>query len=189
MHSENGKSKEIAYLSDATKCIHQHFTKTIALKNGQKFAVVLGQQSLTYFELLHYAQQLSLDLIQKYQIQPQQIVCQCVERSIEMVIGMIAIMMCGGIYCPLSPSDPTKRVFSLMEEVHSKIVLVHNQTKSKFISVKINVCAIDIESQQNFEAFSDNDFNILSNISVNSDDLSHVIFTSGSTGIPKAVSR
>ncbi|CAF2844674.1 unnamed protein product [Rotaria sp. Silwood2] len=180
----------MVHSSNENKCIHQNISETIVNGNGQKLAVVLGVQSLTYFELLHYTQQLSLHLIENYQVQPQQIVCQCVERSIEMVIGMISIMMCGAIYCPLSPSDPRERLLSLIHQVHSTVVLVHDQTKAIFFASENDFYTVDIENQQKWRSLiGDDDFRLLSNVSIDINDISYIIFTSGSTGAPKAVSK
>ena len=55
------------------------------MKHPQKLAVELDDQSLTYCELLHCVQVLSLNLMNKYDVVPGEIVCQCVERSLSMV--------------------------------------------------------------------------------------------------------
>jgi non-ribosomal peptide synthetase component F len=65
-------------------CIHHEFVNQ-AMKYSQKLGIELDDQSLTYCELLHYAQALSLNLLNNHQIIPGEIVCQCVERSISMV--------------------------------------------------------------------------------------------------------
>ena len=65
-------------------CIHHEFVRQV-MKYPQKLAVELDDQSLTYSELLHYAQVLSLNLLNKQNIVAGEIVCQCVERSLSMV--------------------------------------------------------------------------------------------------------
>jgi non-ribosomal peptide synthetase component F len=74
---------QVSFLS--ATCIHHEFIYQV-VKNQQKLAVELDDQSLTYAELLHYVQQLSLHLLIKYRIISGEIVCQCVERSLSMVI-------------------------------------------------------------------------------------------------------
>ncbi|CAF1225060.1 unnamed protein product [Adineta steineri] len=156
------------------------------MKHPQKLAVELDEQSLTYCELLHYVQVLSFTLLNEYHVFPGEVVCQCVERSLSMVIGIMAIEMSGGIYCPLSPHDPQHRLHALVEQTKSRLVLVHHQTKLKFIDNKI---LFHIDS-----VFTDNrqeeriDLDRLSDILVTPDSTAYIIFTSGSTGIPKAVS-
>jgi nonribosomal peptide synthetase DhbF len=65
-------------------CIHHEFVCQ-ATKHSQKLAVELDNQSLTYSELLHYVQVLSLNLLKKQKVIVGEIVCQCVERSLSMV--------------------------------------------------------------------------------------------------------
>ena len=65
-------------------CIHHIFAHRV-VKHPQKLAVELDEQSLTYAELLFYAQLLSLNLLQEYKVRVGDIVCQCVERSLSMV--------------------------------------------------------------------------------------------------------
>ena len=71
-------------LFSPVSCIHHEFVCQ-AMKYSQKVAVELDDQSLTYGELLHYTQVLSLNLLNNHQIIPGEIVCQCVERSVSMV--------------------------------------------------------------------------------------------------------
>ncbi|CAF4193200.1 unnamed protein product, partial [Rotaria sordida] len=83
-----------------TGCIHWDFTYQTHL-HPQKVALVLENGSMTYAELLYYAQQLASYLITTCAVQSGQMVCQLIERSFEMVIGMIGIWMSGGVYTPL----------------------------------------------------------------------------------------
>ncbi|CAF4254780.1 unnamed protein product, partial [Adineta steineri] len=155
------------------------------MKHPQKLAVELDEQSLTYAELLYYVQVLSLTLLNEYLITPGEIVCQCVERSLSMVIGIMAIEMAGGVYCPLSPRDPQHRLHALVEQTQSRLVLVHELTKTKFDD---NIISLDIDSILNVNNMdSDMSYNYLSSVKVKGKKIAYIIFTSGSTGIPKAV--
>jgi non-ribosomal peptide synthetase component F len=103
------------------------------------------------------------------------------------VIGMMAIEMIGGIYCPLSPRDPQHRLHSLVQQTQSRLVLVDHLTKTKFDRI---IISLDIESIVNInDVESDVDVNQLSNVIITPDCIAYIIFTSGSTGIPKAVSN
>ncbi|CAF4267201.1 unnamed protein product, partial [Adineta steineri] len=145
----------------------------------------LDEQSLTYCELLYYVQVLSLTLLNEHHVVPGEVVCQCVERSLSMVIGIMAIEMAGGVYCPLSPRDPQHRLHTLIKQTRSRLVLVHLLTKTKFhddcivldISLILNVNNMD----------SDINYNCLSNVKVKGKEIAYIIFTSGSTGTPKVV--
>ncbi len=101
----------------------------------------------------------------------------------------MAIEMAGGVYCPLSPRDPQHRLYKLVQQTQSPLILVHWLTKAKFqndsILVDIDLLLINI----NHNVQSDADVDRLSSVPVASDKIAYIIFTSGSTGIPKAVSH
>ncbi|CAF4137554.1 unnamed protein product [Adineta steineri] len=167
-------------------CIHHEFVNQ-AMKHPQKLAVELDEQSLTYCEVLYYVQILSLTLLNEYHVIPGEIVCQCVERSLSMVIGIMGIEMAGGVYCPLSPRDPQHRLYTLIQQTRSRLVLVHWLTKMKFNN---DILLIDIQSMLlNNEAKNDVNVDQLSSITVTPNNIAYIIFTSGSTGIPKAIAR
>ncbi|CAF4398221.1 unnamed protein product, partial [Adineta steineri] len=143
------------------------------------------EQSLTYCELLYYVQVLSLTLLNEHHVVPGGIECQCVERSLSMVIGIMGIEMAGSVYCPLSPRDPSHRLYALTQQTQSRLVLGHWLTKMKFNSDSLT---IDIQSILiSDDLMMDVDVNRLSSITVKPSDTAYIIFTSGSTGIPKAV--
>jgi len=98
----------------------------------------------------------------------------------------MAIVMVGNVYCGLSPRDPQHRLYSLLQQTQSRLVLVHWLTKTKF---EDDVISIDIDSllinHKGIE--SDVDVNRLSSVSVTCESIAYILFTSGSTGTPKAV--
>ncbi|UJR22117.1 hypothetical protein I4U23_025181 [Adineta vaga] len=115
----------------------------------------LDEQSLTYAELLHYVQILSACLLNKYDVDVGEIICQCVERSLSMVVGMMAIEMIGAVYCPLSPRDPQQRLHTLLQQTNSHIVLAHHFTKSNFdentVTIDIDFILIDNDIQKDID--------------------------------------
>ncbi|CAF4014259.1 unnamed protein product, partial [Adineta steineri] len=174
---------QISFSSSRT-CIHHEFVYRV-MKHPQKLAVELDEQSLTYCELLHYVQVLSVTLLNEYNVVPGEVVCQCVERSLSMVIGIMGIEMAGGVYCPLSPRDPQHRLHALTQQIQSRLVLVHDLTKTKFDgdTISLNIDSILIINNLN----SDMNSNCLSSVIMNGGEIAYTIFTSGSSGIPKAV--
>ncbi|CAF1553562.1 unnamed protein product, partial [Adineta steineri] len=176
---------QISFSSPLT-CIHHEFVHQV-MKYPQKLAVELDEQSLTYCELLYYVQVLSLTLLNEYFITPGTVVCQCVERSLSMVIGIMGIEMAGGVYCSLSPRDPQHRLHAFIQQTQSRLVLVHWLTKMEFNN---DILLADIHSiLANNDVISDADFDRLSCITVTPNNIAFIIFTSGSTGIPKAVTE
>ncbi|CAF1439322.1 unnamed protein product [Adineta ricciae] len=165
-------------------CIQHEFVSK-AIQYSQKVAVELDEQSLTYGELLYYVQVLSLNLLNESHISPGEVICQCVERSITMIIGIMAIEMVDAVYCPLSPRDPIDRLHKLIEQTQSHIILVHWLTKNK-INHKYRSVNVDL-ILANSDAHSYIVVAQLSNIIVRAEHIAYIIFTSGSTGIPKAV--
>ncbi|CAF1570583.1 unnamed protein product, partial [Adineta steineri] len=175
---------QTSFSSAPSTCIHREFAYQV-MKHSQKLAVELDEQSLTYCELLYYVQILSLTLLNEYHVFPGEIVCQCVERSLSMVIGIMGIEMAGGVYCPLSPRDPKHRLHALTQQTQSRLVLVHHSTSLKFSS-DIVLCNIDLiwtVDDINSSIIMD----CLSDIVVTVDNIAYIIFTSGSTGTSKGV--
>ncbi|CAF1527227.1 unnamed protein product, partial [Adineta steineri] len=175
---------QTSFSSSPFACIHHEFVYQV-MKHPQKLAVELDEQSLTYCELLHYVQVLSSTLLDEHQITPGEIVCQCVERSLSMVIGIIGIEMAGGVYCPLSSRDPQHRLYALTQQTQSRLVLVHYLTKTKFddYTISRDIDSILIMNDRK----SDVDYSCLSSVIMKGEEIAYTIFTSGSTGIPKAV--
>ncbi|CAF1500373.1 unnamed protein product, partial [Adineta steineri] len=171
-------------LTSPVTCIHHEFVYQV-IKHPQKLAVELDEQSLTYCELLHYVQVLSVTLLNEYHVFPGEIVCQCVERSLSMVIGIMGIEMARGVYCPLSSRDPQHRLHALTQQTQSRLILVHHLTKTKFDNV---IISLDIDSILNVNNMvSDINYNCLSSVIMKGDEIAYIIFTSGSSGIPKSV--
>ncbi|CAF4123461.1 unnamed protein product, partial [Adineta steineri] len=169
--------------SSPSICIHHEFVYQV-MRHPQKLAVELDEQSLTYCELLYYVQLLSVTLLNEYHVLPGEVICQCVERSLSMVIGIMGIEMAGGVYCPLSPRDPQHRLHALIEQTGSRLLLVHRFTTNK---VNDNIISVNIDLVCNDTYMkSDNDVDQLSSINVTSDNIAYITFTSGSTGVPKA---
>ena len=168
-------------------CIHQAFVEQ-AVRYPNKLAVILDDQCLTYSELLLQSQQLALALINEKGVQPGDIVCQYLDRSIEMIIGMMSIEMAGAAYAPLNTTNPLERLRLLVEQVKPKLILVNTKSCSGVNS--LNIPILDISKAAKSQSFFSNDAQIekLSRINVTPESVSYVVFTSGSTGVPKGVS-
>jgi hypothetical protein len=165
-----------------TDCIHWAFARR-AEEHPQKIGITMEDQSLTYGEILNYAQQFALYLLTQSQVKVGDIICQLVERSIEMVLGILAIWMCGAVYTPFSPREPTARLQSRISSLEARLLIVHEATRL-YMEKTENLKIVDIDRPNE----RSDDLSALDNVSIACEHLSHIVFTSGSTGEPKMVS-
>jgi len=162
------------------KCIHQLFEEQVE-KTPSDIAVTFENQQLTYRELNNRANQLARYL-QHLGVTPDVMVGICVERSIEMVVGLLAIMKAGGTYMPLDPAYPKERLAFTLADSQVSVLLAHAHLVNDIPSHSSQLVCIDTDST----AFADySSENIVDN--VKPENLAYVIYTSGSTGKPKGV--
>jgi non-ribosomal peptide synthetase component F len=151
--------------------IHYQFALQVQ-EHPQKLAVILDNQSLTYAELLHYTQLVALHLIDECHVKPGDIIGQCIERSIEMMIGMLAIVLCDASYLPFSPSLPIERLHSLIKLTQPHCLISSN-------GVRVDTLVSYVNMRSNVETFS--------HLHISMDNTVVMLFTSSSTGMPKVV--
>lgn len=159
------------------KCIHELFAEQ-AEKNPHKIALVCENQQITYGELNRKANQLA-NYLQKQGVQPDFVVGLCVERSLEMIVGLLGILKAGGAYLPLEPI-PTAALNLRLQEAQTSLVITQQSLVNRFEKTK--VIAID-QDWENIANESDEN----PHTEVKPENLVYVIFTSGSTGKPKGV--
>jgi iturin family lipopeptide synthetase A len=162
------------------KCIHQLFEEQVA-KTPDAIAVVFEQEELTYQQLNQRANQLAHHL-QTLGVKPEVLVGICVERSLEMVVGLLGILKAGGAYVPLDPSYPAERLSYLLSDAGIEVLLTQNNLLSTLPSHSAQVVCLDTDRQV-IESHSRE--NLVTGVSANN--LAYVIYTSGSTGTPKGV--
>jgi non-ribosomal peptide synthetase component F len=106
------------------------------------------------------------------------------ERSFEMVIGMIAIFMSGAIYTALTPREPLARLLTCIQQTSAQLILIHRATQH----IPLPSCSVLSIDQVISHYEEDNQYcSSLDIVDVTPEHISHIVFTSGSTGIPKAV--
>ncbi|MGB3639410.1 MAG: amino acid adenylation domain-containing protein, partial [Rivularia sp. (in: cyanobacteria)] len=105
--------------------IHKLFEAQVE-KNSNVVAVVFGEQHLTYDELNQRANQLAHHLI-SLGVQPETLVGICVERSLEMVVGLLGILKAGGAYVPLDPDYPPERIAYMLQDAGVSVLLTQSQ--------------------------------------------------------------
>ena len=146
-------------------------------KTPDNIAVVFEGQTLTYKELNEKANQLARYLIQQG-IKSTEVVGLRMDKSLEMIIGIIAIIKAGCCYLPFNMAYPEDRVNYMLEDSSCKILLTSK--KSNNISLNINFLDIDLDNSSIYQGNTNN-----VNTKISPEDLIYIIYTSGSTGKPK----
>ncbi|MHC5829231.1 MAG: AMP-binding protein, partial [Nostoc sp.] len=118
---------EIQYLQD--KCIHQLFEEQVE-QNPDAVAIVFENQQLTYQQLNEQANQLAHYLLTKG-VTSEVLVGICVERSLEMIVGILGILKAGGAYVPLDPSYPQERLAFMIQDAAVPVLLTQSQLVDK----------------------------------------------------------
>jgi amino acid adenylation domain-containing protein len=179
---------------DSSVCIHQLFEQQ-AQSNPDNIALVFEDETLSYRELNQKSNQLAHKL-RELGVTSDTLVGIAVERSLEMVIGLLAILKAGGAYVPLDPNYPQSRLAYMIEDSGIELMLTQSHIEKQLtipatVETKLEVLLLD-------DALGDNNLgegeDSLAEYSTenlvnynNSANLAYVIYTSGSTGKPKGV--
>ncbi|MCK4258505.1 MAG: non-ribosomal peptide synthase/polyketide synthase [Halanaerobiales bacterium] len=155
-----------------------HFFEEQVFKSPEKVALKYKEKEMTYIELNEKANQLARFLRDKG-VKPNTIVGICVERSFEMIIGLLGILKAGGAYLPIDPEYPVERIEFMLQDTKAKILLAssHQLKEVNFAGVTIVLDDLDMEAYVSHNLTNYNQPN----------DLAYIIYTSGSTGKPKGV--
>ncbi|MBL4673483.1 MAG: amino acid adenylation domain-containing protein, partial [Arenicella sp.] len=171
------------------KCIHQLFTEQVAI-HPDKVAVVYQDETLSYRQLYDKSHELALYL-QSLGVKPDSLVGLCVERSPEMMVGILGILQAGGAYVPLDPDYPDERLTYMLKNSQVNIVLSQEKFKERFSTLapkNTELVTLDqpwLEIQDCVENIKTKKVTL--HYDVNPDHLAYVIYTSGTTGKPKGV--
>ena len=168
----------VDYLKD--KCIHELFEGQ-AESTPDAVAVVFEDEQLTYSELNRRANQLA-HYLRKLGVGPEVLVGICVERSVEMVVGLLGILKAGAAYVPLDPEYPKERLSFMLEDAEVPVLLTQERLVEGLPEHNAEVICLDT----GWEAIKcEGEWNPIGGATA--DDLAYVIYTSGSTGRPKGV--
>ena len=169
------------YTEYPQKCIHQLFEEQVE-RTPDAVAVVFEGQQLTYRELNNRANQLA-HYLQKLGVKPDMLVGICVERSVEMVVGLLGILKAGGAYVPLDSKYPKERLNLMLSDSQVYVVLTQEKLLTKIPENQAKLVCLDTHWQSISQEDRDNP---ISEAKVNN--LAYICYTSGSTGKPKGVS-
>jgi amino acid adenylation domain-containing protein len=161
-------------------CIHQLFERQ-AVRTPSSLALLSENQRVTYGELNRRANQLARYLA-RLGVGPEVRVGLCLERSVEMVVGVLAVLKAGGAYVPLDPACPKERLEYMLRDSLVSVLLVEDRQHADLAIPELRVVGVGSD-QSCFAAESGED--LASGVA--SDNLAYVMYTSGSTGRPKGV--
>ncbi|MCA9918598.1 MAG: amino acid adenylation domain-containing protein, partial [Anaerolineales bacterium] len=150
-------------------------------KSSEKTAVRHRNQAITYAELNQRANQVARYL-QKQGVTANSIVGLCLNRSIDMMVGLWGILKAGGAYLPLDPKYPAERLSLMLEDAQVKTIVTQAELVSLLPTEQINFVRLDQDWPLIAAEATDN----LGHEPA-PDDLAYIIYTSGSTGKPKGV--
>jgi amino acid adenylation domain-containing protein len=171
------------------RCVHE-LIEAQAAQRPDAIAVVYGERQLSYAELNGRANRLARHL-RTVGASPDQRVAICAERSVEMIVGMLAILKAGAAYVPLDPSYPRERLAYLVEDSEPVAVLTHGAVERsvrELLEARAGGSAVlDLEADAGrWEKRSAKNLRREA-VGVTPEHLAYVIYTSGSTGQPKGV--
>ncbi|MDZ7969524.1 MAG: amino acid adenylation domain-containing protein [Nostoc sp. DedSLP03] len=162
------------------KCIHQLFEEQVQ-RTPDAVAVVFENQQLTYHELNCRANSLA-HYLRSLGVSADVLVGICVERSLEMVVGLLGILKVGGAYVPLDPEYPQERLSFILEDTQVSVLLSQHHLIEKLPQCQAQLISLDTNWELISQLSQENPIT-----DIQASNLAYVIYTSGSTGQPKGV--
>ncbi len=152
-----------------------------AARTPDAVAVISSGRRLTYRELDKRSNQLARYL-QHLGVGPEVLAGIAVERSLEMIVGLLAILKAGGAYVPIDPGFPQQRIAMMIEDSQAHVILATERTKALLPEIASSVVLIDSDLSE----VATKPANHVTS-ATDGENLAYVIYTSGSTGKPKGV--
>lgn len=161
-------------------CIHLVFEEQVE-QTPNAVAVIFKEEQLTYRELNARANRLARHL-QTLGVGPEVLVGICMERSLEMIVGLLGILKAGGAYVPIDPAYPSERIAYMLDDSQLPVLLTQQKLVASFPEHQARVVCLDSDWQ---EISAMPELSLITGVTP--DNLAYVIYTSGSTGKPKGV--
>jgi amino acid adenylation domain-containing protein len=161
-------------------CLHELLTAT-ALDNPDKVAVEFRDKRLTYKELDERSNKLA-HFLQRNGVGTESLVGLCVDRSLEMVVALLAILKSGGAYVPLDPAYPSDRIKYVLDDARVAVLLTQDSLLNSLPETSATVVCIE----NDWKVCQDENCDPVVS-GAKPENLAYVIYTSGSTGRPKGV--
>jgi len=162
------------------RSIHQLFEEQ-ARRRPEAVAAICEEEQISYRELNERANRLARRLCE-LGAGPEILVGVCLERSIEMVVGLLGILKAGGVYAPMDPTYPDGRLQLMIDDAQISLLLTQGRLAGRFDGLSANPICLD-RDWETISTRSPEDLQTL----VEPDNAAYVIYTSGSTGKPKGV--
>ncbi|MBW4569107.1 MAG: amino acid adenylation domain-containing protein [Tolypothrix carrinoi HA7290-LM1] len=160
--------------------LHQLFEQQVE-RTPDSLALISQSEELTYRQLNHRVNQLA-HYLQKQGITKETLVAICLERSIDMVVGILGVLKAGGAYIPLDPSYPVERLNFMLSDSQASVLITQQEILEKLSLSSAKTVCLDIHKDEIAQESPENPISTSS-----SDNLAYIIYTSGSTGTPKGV--
>jgi len=162
-------------------CLHELFEQQVE-KTPDAIAVIFEGQQLTYRELNNKANQVA-HYLKNLGVGPENLVGLCLDRSLDMLIGLYGILKAGGAYLPLDPTYPMDRISFMLEDAGVNVVVTEQKWQDKLTDMtSASLLCLDSQWDDIAQHSKDNLVN-----DANANNLIYIIYTSGSTGRPKGV--
>ncbi len=168
------------FVSDQILTLHGVFEAQVE-KTPEAIALVFDQEQLTYRELNKRANQLA-HYLRSLNMGSEMLVGICLERSIEMIVGMLGILKAGAAFVPLDPSQPQERLAFILADTKVEVLVTLKKLVAGIPVPQGHLVCLDAECE-NIATKSKNN----QKSGIQSDNLAYTIYTSGSTGQPKGV--
>ena len=179
-HGEGSGPGSSQRSNESGHTIHTLF-EAQALRSPVSVAVVCEHQTLTYQELNERANALAHHLLE-LGVKPEAVVGLCVERSVEMLIGVLGILKSGAAYLPLDPHYPQKRLELMLADAGVELVVTQEHLVTRLPQESAAIVCLDKDAGHVEKQVAANP-----GIQVLPENAAYVIYTSGSTGKPKGV--